>query len=610
MSDPQRRQVRRASSCSRSCATASASCSPRTSIPTATRSARSPAMQQVLVRAGQGRRLVHVRRRVPAALRVPLPRAAAARDLGARRRRRAHGRLPGLRQHRPQPGRRAQARARASSTSTTTTTTRASARSTTSCPDASCTAEVVWDLMRDARRAARRQPIAEALYVGLVTDTGRFMYENTGARAHVMAAELIAAGVDVHAIYRRLYEGVPQAKLELLARGADRRRALRRRAADASRTSRARTTRPTGRGRELLRGRRRPPARASRARRWRRSSRDLLSDGARAARKVSLRATDDRVDVSRDRARAGRRRAPPRRGLLDRPGVPASSSRSCARSSPSSFERSRSRWTVHARSDGVLLVDKPAGDDVARRRRGRARARLRRGIKVGHAGTLDPFATGLLLVLVGRATRVQRFLMALPKRYEARRAAGLDVDHRRPRGRDRAGADAARAAARCPPARCASARRPTRRSRSAGERAYALARAGEAVELPEREVDGAPLRAARRDGRPRRVRDRVLARAPTCARSIADLGDAYCLELRRTRDRPVRRRRRRRASCRSTTRSRFLPAVELAARTRAPGGPRRARSPGARRGHRAAASTTTGPSRSPSRARTARSSPS
>ena len=61
--------------------------------------------------------------------------------------------------------------------------------------------------------------IAEALYVGLVTDTGKFMYENTGPRAHLMAAELIDRGIDVHAIYRRLYEGVPQGKLELLARG-------------------------------------------------------------------------------------------------------------------------------------------------------------------------------------------------------------------------------------------------------------------------------------------------------------------------------------------------------------------------------------------------------
>ena len=68
-----------------------------------------------------------------------------------------------------------------------------------------------------ARRRADAE-IADALYVGLVTDTGKFMYENTGTRAHVMAAELIEAGVDVHAIYRRLYEDMPYAKLELLAR--------------------------------------------------------------------------------------------------------------------------------------------------------------------------------------------------------------------------------------------------------------------------------------------------------------------------------------------------------------------------------------------------------
>ena len=67
--------------------------------------------------------------------------------------------------------------------------------------------------------------------------------------------------------------------------------------------------------------------------------------------------------------------------------------------------------------DGVILYDKPAGlsshDVVARVRR-----RFVRGTKVGHAGTLDPFATGLLLVLVGRATRAQRFLMELRKTYE------------------------------------------------------------------------------------------------------------------------------------------------------------------------------------------------
>src|SRR5207302_7285532 len=46
-----------------------------------------------------------------------------------------------------------------------------------------------------------------------------FMYENTGPRAHLMAANLIEAGVDVHEIYRRVYEGVPYGKLALLARG-------------------------------------------------------------------------------------------------------------------------------------------------------------------------------------------------------------------------------------------------------------------------------------------------------------------------------------------------------------------------------------------------------
>ena len=85
-------------------------------------------------------------------------------------------------------------------------------------PDASCTAEIVWDLMQGLG-VTPTQEIAEALYVGLITDTGRFMYENTGPRAHRMAADLIEAGVDVHEIYRRVYEGVPYGKLALLARG-------------------------------------------------------------------------------------------------------------------------------------------------------------------------------------------------------------------------------------------------------------------------------------------------------------------------------------------------------------------------------------------------------
>jgi bifunctional oligoribonuclease and PAP phosphatase NrnA len=83
-------------------------------------------------------------------------------------------------------------------------------------PGACCTAEIIWDLMRDL--GVRPTPvIARALYVGLITDTGRFMYENTTPRAHLMAADLIEAGVDVPQVYRRLYENLQPAKLALLA---------------------------------------------------------------------------------------------------------------------------------------------------------------------------------------------------------------------------------------------------------------------------------------------------------------------------------------------------------------------------------------------------------
>ncbi len=84
-------------------------------------------------------------------------------------------------------------------------------------PSASCTAEIVWDLMHGLD-VKPTPTVATALYVGLVTDTGCFMYENTGPRAHLMAAELIEGGVDVQGVYRRLYEDMPEAKLALLAR--------------------------------------------------------------------------------------------------------------------------------------------------------------------------------------------------------------------------------------------------------------------------------------------------------------------------------------------------------------------------------------------------------
>jgi bifunctional oligoribonuclease and PAP phosphatase NrnA len=87
--------------------------------------------------------------------------------------------------------------------------------------DASCTAEIVFDLA-GLLGVDLTPEIANALYVALVTDTGKFMYENTDARSHRMAAGLIEAGVQVNDVYRRLYEHAPIEKLRLLAHALDR----------------------------------------------------------------------------------------------------------------------------------------------------------------------------------------------------------------------------------------------------------------------------------------------------------------------------------------------------------------------------------------------------
>jgi len=83
--------------------------------------------------------------------------------------------------------------------------------------DASCTAEIVYKLARELNVEITRR-LAEALYVALVTDTGKFMFENTTPAAHRMAAELIAAGVEPQVIHKKLYEGLPFSRIQLLAR--------------------------------------------------------------------------------------------------------------------------------------------------------------------------------------------------------------------------------------------------------------------------------------------------------------------------------------------------------------------------------------------------------
>jgi len=87
--------------------------------------------------------------------------------------------------------------------------------------DASSTAEIVRDVLR-VLDVPLTSEIAEALYVGLVTDTGRFQYSNTTPKSLRLAAELVEAGADVHGIFRHVYETVQFAKLKLLARALER----------------------------------------------------------------------------------------------------------------------------------------------------------------------------------------------------------------------------------------------------------------------------------------------------------------------------------------------------------------------------------------------------
>jgi bifunctional oligoribonuclease and PAP phosphatase NrnA len=160
--------------------------------------------------------------------------------------------------------------------------------------NASSTAEIVYDLA-GVLGVELTLGIATALYVALVTDTGRFMYENTDARSHHVAAGLIEAGVEVNEIYRRLYEHAPIEKLKLLARALDRVE-LR----DGGRLAVTYITTEdyasTGAGEALTEGiidhlRTIDGAVVAAV------VRDQ-SDSGRPSRKVSMRSTDGRVDVS------------------------------------------------------------------------------------------------------------------------------------------------------------------------------------------------------------------------------------------------------------------------------------------------------------------------
>lgn len=161
-----------------------------------------------------------------------------------------------------------------------------------------------------------------------------------------------------------------------------------------------------------------------------------------------------------------------------------------------------------------------------------ARVRRERGGKVGHAGTLDPFATGLLLILVGQATRAQRFLMGLPKTYVAVARLGWSSDTGDRDGRLTHTGRVPEALEiptgeimQRPPAYSA--------VKVGGERLYERARRGDPVEGEARPVTvhRAELLWQRDD----RAAFEIECSSGTYVRQlIAGLGDAYCDELERT----------------------------------------------------------------------------
>src|ERR687888_499862 len=209
-------------------------------------------------------------------------------------------------------------------------------------PDASSTGEIVRDLLRELDVELTPE-IAEALYIALVTDTGRFQYTNTTPKALRLAAELVEAGADVHRIFQGVYESVQFAKLKLLARALDRAQ---------------------------------------------------VYEGGAIVVSHLLRTDFTEVGAAE----------PYSEGLIDNlRAVEGASMAVLIREPPRGFSPS-----------GLILVDKPAGPSsfaiVAAVRR-------RTGARTGHAGTLDPFATGLLLLLSGRATKLAGCFVGLDKRY-------------------------------------------------------------------------------------------------------------------------------------------------------------------------------------------------
>lgn len=177
----------------------------------------------------------------------------------------------------------------------------------------------------------------------------------------------------------------------------------------------------------------------------------------------------------------------------------------------------------------MLLCDKPAGitsHELVRR------VRRERDCKAGHAGTLDPFATGLLLVLLGKATKLQRFLVGLPKTYLATARLGWRSSTGDPDG-ELTETGRAPESLQLPTGTVRQRVPMTSAVRVGGERLYRKARRGETVTTPPRDVEIHRAELLGREGE--LVRYEIECSSGTYVRTLVEtLGDAYCAALRRT----------------------------------------------------------------------------
>ena len=286
-------------------------------------------------------------------------------------------------------------------------------------PSAAACAEMVHDLIA-ALGVPLTPVIGAALYAGIITDTGSFRHANITARTFETCRNVAACGVDVADLAAAIYQNSALGKLRLTGRLLHEMRIEAGGRVAILHVDDA-----------LLRNTGCPPDDMEGVINLPLEARDVQAV-------IMLKALDGVTRVSlRSKGLVDVPRRPPRRSaaavIAMRRAVRSrllrrASSRSCsrARSRPSTGRGRTSRPRRSPEMDGVLVVDKPPGltsHDVV------AHARRALGVRrVGHLGTLDPIATGVLPLVVGRATRLASLLSAGRKTYDGRILLGISTD--------------------------------------------------------------------------------------------------------------------------------------------------------------------------------------